>query len=499
MYLNRFSHWNIRKNTSAKEKDKLCARLLEDYAKGRDIPDLTPDQLKKLLRFFKAKSVCSLKETTLWNLLRTMNGHASVCWESRSDHLATNVSNASTDDDQSNVLLSYTPISAPTPTLMSPPWSERPPPPPCSPQEPVGQVAGQTTWRIVERSGPTPPLSLVGKCTVLEEVLHRTRTYYRSKLQQHALYRATRDGPDVDAGKTLPRSSESATCPLSQNKAFWTNIKSGIYFLKMKNDNLAWPLLREAGELVPLLCEQQPFTLLKDIFATISPVNTRICPALRVELLRLFTRTACEKLGPQHPISSICYRLWMDDGCGEMSMMALQLMLEDSEKALTTGDVELFDLKRTLIRLCRRNRDFLKAETLSMSLINAAEDQYGKNEVNTRLAMSELVYVLNDQSKYEEAAGICQDVLYRGQQDLGHAFPDERSVYAMEDMAEACENLGRHEDSIFWLRKALNSALEMWSGKASTVHIFDKLEAMYSKEGRDIEMEELRQQIFKAS
>lgn len=479
MYLTRFKKWNVHKNTSAEAKDTLCTRLLEDYANGRDMPHLTVKQLRKLLRHCRSKSTKGWTVINIQNLLRAMEDPVSVPAENRLDCLTTDLSNDSTDDNQSDMTPRYTPSSSSTPESTGSSQFE--------PATPLVSLPGDNVGEL-----PRQFLSSTGKYTALEEVLRLTRAYYGTKLQQYALSRATSNNPDMGAGATFSCSLESSICSASQNRAFWTNVKSGIYFMKMKSYHLAWPLLRKAGEMVPLLCEQQPFALLKHIYSTISPINTRICPAIRIEQLRLFARSAYERLGPNHPFPTICYRLWMDEGSDEMSTTALYLMLEDCEKVLPTGDVELFELKRTIVRFLRRTRDFSKAETLSLSLIEGTEMQHGKNDVKTRLAISELVYILNDQSRYEEALAIARDVVYRGQQDQGHAFPDEQSVYAMEDVAEVCEKLGRTGHSIFWLRKALRGALNMWSNKPATIHIFDKLETLCGKKGRELMLEEPR-------
>jgi hypothetical protein len=161
-------------------------------------------------------------------------------------------------------------------------------------------------------------------------------------------------------------------------------------------------------------------------------------------------------------------------------------MLDETKKVLPPEHPELFELQRTIIRLYRRNREFSKAEELGWSLIESSESLHDKNHVNSRLALSEYVYILNDQKRYDEALNIAEDVLHRGQLDLGHAFPDERSVYAMEDVAEICDKLGRINDSVDWLRRASRAALSLLGNHTSTVHIWDKLDAMHDKRYRQI-------------
>jgi hypothetical protein len=76
---------------------------------------------------------------------------------------------------------------------------------------------------------------------------------------------------------------------------------------------------------------------------------------------------------------------------------------------------------------------------------------------------------------------IALDVLDRGQLDQGHQYPDWHSVYAMEDVAELCEKLGRLDDGIKWLQYARNHGQRIWGDHPSTTHINDKLDAMHEK------------------
>jgi hypothetical protein len=82
------------------------------------------------------------------------------------------------------------------------------------------------------------------------------------------------------------------------------------------------------------------------------------------------------------------------------------------------------------------------------------------------------------------ALNIVVDVLERGKRDKGGMYPDENSVYAMEDVTELCDKLGRIDDGIHWLYEASMGALSVWSNRHSTVQILEKLEEMYEKKYR---------------
>lgn len=229
------------------------------------------------------------------------------------------------------------------------------------------------------------------------------------------------------------------------------------------------------------LLVQHPLAILRDVFATISPVNTRMCPEVRVQLLRYLAVMSKIKFGDAHPLTLICHHLQMDAGCRKISETALRLMLDVSQKNLGQGHLQVFQLKRTLIVLLRRDHELSTSESLSIALVRSSEQAFGQNHVQTRLAMSELVHIYNDQRWYGRAKNICEEVLRRSRLDLGDNYPDSRCVYAMEDMAELCDSQGDTRQSEFWLRKAFSGALKVWGKVPSTTHILDKLVCVLRK------------------
>lgn len=92
------------------------------------------------------------------------------------------------------------------------------------------------------------------------------------------------------------------------------------------------------------------------------------------------------------------------------------------------------------------------------------------------MAMTEYVHILTDQMRWEEARPLCQAVLESGQRDLGDSFPDDRSIYAMEDMAEIYGQLRLFDHSLAWLEKAFDGALNLWGPSHSTLYICNKME-----------------------
>jgi hypothetical protein len=269
--------------------------------------------------------------------------------------------------------------------------------------------------------------------------------------------------------------------PSKDSVRFWRDIKRGIFFVKIGSDHLAWKLFQNAERQVAQMCEEQPFGMMRNIFATLSPANTRVCPGLRILLLRLFALTAKEKLSAQHPLTVVCHQLQLDDR-DWVSNTAFQFMIDDFESRLTSGHREVFQLKRFFINLLRCSKDYPAAERASKSLMEAAEANFGDNHEWTRLAISEYIHVCHDQGRYVEALLKCHSMLDRGQQDLAESFPDGISVYVMEDMAELCEHLARYEEAVFWLERAFEGGWRVWGeSDYSTLHVQEKLKVAHDR------------------
>jgi len=194
-------------------------------------------------------------------------------------------------------------------------------------------------------------------------------------------------------------------------------------------------------------------------------------------LVRCSFRTDLDRLG---------HHLHMDSGESEISKSALQLIAGIHERTLGTEALETFQIKRTLVTLARRDGDFIEAEWLALDLMSSTSAIYGAINERARSSMTELVHVLKDQGKYIQALELCQDVLRRGQQDLGAQFPDARNIYVLEDMAELTALHDQMPQSIAWLSKAHRAAITTWGeSDPSTVYIRQKLDAALMKNEKD--------------
>ena len=61
----------------------------------------------------------------------------------------------------------------------------------------------------------------------------------------------------------------------------------------------------------------------------------------------------------------------------------------------------------------------------------------------------------------------------------------------MENMAELQHYVGKEDECIYWLRRALASAWKVRGGVASTIHVREKLEGMLITKGRFEDANEL--------
>ena len=410
MYLSRLHEWGIRKYSSAETKDLLCEKLLYDFSHDRDTSYMAPDWIKKLLRHCKEKRPNA--DPKLLELLRSLedsvcstgntnypNSRAPLIPYQPYDDLAVNqilaewslrANDSALPNDRmyydSDSGVSEVPDSSDVETrdLLSNPVGNGPSDgsstlDASTPIQSASSLTQSTTsFREFEASTLSrnlPPslvnqfakiadeqsdavslpshLSLKGRAVALEELLHLTRTYYISRLEQHLLRARAADSSD-------------ASLEYYQPKSFWSSVKSAIYFLKQRNLALAFPILQVAGTQVPELCKTQPLSLLRELLTTLSIVNTSICPGLRAELLRLAARSTHHPEHSETLLHTICVRLQEGWVCDEDLTTALCVILRAAEDALDPNHDEIFELRRARIQLLRRRKDFVTAESFAL-------------------------------------------------------------------------------------------------------------------------------------
>lgn len=254
---------------------------------------------------------------------------------------------------------------------------------------------------------------------------------------------------------------------------------------------------------------------MKELFLTLSPVNTRSYPLIRVKLLQYLSSLAHFNLNANHPLAVICHELQQDGSSREISEVALECMLhcirsyggsgsgDDLQKlssridcaAVTLlrrdGQLQLAALRaRTLLDRCKR-----RLAPSSSTAAHVVNDSLSLNQA--RMAATELAHVRMDQrgDHYDEAieqslfalTGLCVNAdteVYTSWRPSPSTFADEmvicdkKSIHTLEDLAKIYEELKEHAQAVQWLELSENMAcslLGVVTESVATVHIAEKL------------------------
>ena len=468
---------------SSQSKEDLCQQLLAWRRNGELQPTLDHALLTKLERHCKRNQQPSDDEVEVLGIIRHLlaetgdasNMHSSTSTESQDDQEQWFMV-ATSCDDIAPLQQSSSPLETGLGDVASVGISF----------QPGSNVAAisETTVTLPFRATPLvpQPSQFSDKYKNMQTLSNYTREYYSYRLHVYSFHFKGYYGGSQESTLELNDGYDN----LVQTKTFWTKIKNVFYFLKMGEEGLWEPELAEASEMIPVLCEKPSLTLLKDMYGTLSPTATNIRSSVRFTIFRSFEGCAESKLGFDHIFTKICRILSRYDGDDELSMTLLQVMLDETKRILPEHHLEIFELERTLIRLFRRNQEFQKAEDLFWMSVRTTQDLHGPNHVNSRLAWTEYLYIRQSQGRYEEALDVAFKILERGQANQDEPNPNVRSIYAMEDIAALCEKLGRVNDAIMWLRRALGDAISIQSDSRSASHIFSKLQALEDKRCQEV-------------
>ncbi|KAL1839711.1 hypothetical protein VTJ49DRAFT_1216 [Mycothermus thermophilus] len=285
-----------------------------------------------------------------------------------------------------------------------------------------------------------------------------------------------------------------------ESTRYWNTIKNAIYLVKisinskedvdLRPDRRAWSTFAEAGQLAAAAMTSQPFDFLRNLFATLSPVNTRARPELRNILLRFLTSEAQRTLSPNHPITHICQELQNDEGSQEISQRSLQCMLDIFNSRLQRSRAITFKLLDSLATLLRRSGEYRAGLEIVTELLHASGPVFGPDSDQVRSVENELAhfYMLTDNA--DMALGHCMSVVTRPPVRPGEApsfYQDGIAAHAMEDLAEIHQRRGDLEQCITWLERAASIALVVWGPKdIATSHLVDKMASLQRQLGRDL-------------
>ena len=461
MYNTRLKQWNLRKNYRAEEKELLAAQIVEAHLENRPASDLTfknrPVKLDRVLRHLRTKKRKAAAMKTSKNRDGSTGGDGSS-----SDSSTSRIHQDESCRSKTRWPVTITPDSGnTTSTVLTPPST-------------VEDI--EDDFEMIERDDlvpslpePSPTLSPPRGSLNTELILYQTREYYH-----HQISRA--------CPGTLSLQHPSLT--------FWKNVKNGIYFLKKQSPHLAWPLLNDACGSALEVFSQTPLLFLSDVFGVLSPVNTKVCPQVRTELLRYLVGMASIKFqSKNHPLVIVLRELCTDTPHGEASETALNLTLTLFAQILGPDHTATFAVYRSFISLLRRDKRLEQAKQQAECLVETCKQSlvlgsaFGIPQlqrpsigmIELCIALTELVHTYMDLQEHHLAKSTCGSILHHYKIIQGSDFPNNRAAYAMEDMAEICILMGEREEALSWMRSALQASSRLRGAQdASTEHIKDK-------------------------
>jgi tetratricopeptide (TPR) repeat protein len=292
-----------------------------------------------------------------------------------------------------------------------------------------------------------------------------------------------------------------------ESTRYWNTIKNAIYLVKIsagsasgsiedpddRPDRRAWSAFSEAGCLAAGAMTTQPFDFLRNLFATLSPINTSARPELRGILLRFLSSEAQSSLSSNHPITQICKALQQDEGCQEISQRSLQCMLDIFNTRLGRSRAITFKLLDSLATLLRRSGEYHAGLEIITELLNSSRPVFGPDSDQVRSVENELAHFYMLSGEPDMALSHCMSVITKpptsaaASQDEPTFYQDGIAAHTMEDIAEIHQRRGDLEQCITWLERAASIALVVWGPKSiATSHLIDKMTSLQRQFGKDL-------------
>ena len=278
------------------------------------------------------------------------------------------------------------------------------------------------------------------------------------------------------------KSQSLATLAIETPKIeFWAELKHGIYLLKVSQTSRALPALRKAGDSAVEALVQRPHNFVMELLSTLSPVNTSVCPDLRISLLCGLSELARTHMGASHPITILTRELQKDITYQAISERGLSFINDICTTVLGLSHKYTFDAERALVRLLRRSGDNDRALYMAQQMFVASRNAFGDGSLRARNAGRELEYILMDMKDWGQALEVCMTIVGQSNTMAGSPKPqynDECAVHTMEDVAKIYGQLDDLESSIAWLKQAAVCAWTLWGDWVTTQHVVDKLVAL---------------------
>lgn len=288
--------------------------------------------------------------------------------------------------------------------------------------------------------------------------------------------------------RDLCRHDGVVTAQSEEAAEFWEDIKQAIYLVKTPSIELAWPVLHKACEKASAAFTSDMIALLREIFANLSPTNTRQCPEIRLQIIDYLGNLAEMKLGELHPITVILQQLHFDSQSRNVTERCLSCIVDILSPEHGTPHSEALEAQMAMVRLLRHDAEYDQALLIGQRLWYTARNIHGTRSWQARASARELEHVFIDTENFQQALDVCLSIVGHEREATDELVRrgqlDKCAVYTMEDIAMIYEKMGSTDLNIVWLQEALKGARLMWEESVAIAHICDKLNNASSRYGR---------------
>jgi tetratricopeptide (TPR) repeat protein len=444
MYKTKITHWGIRKNYTAAEKEHLARVFKEHRDSGKGIPPLTlrnrPAKLDRIRRFCKQEKI--LEE---------------IC-----DALESN-----SPSKGSVNLLAKVPSGdrgAVTAQVICATVS--------GVQNSSSSVQGLTQTLL----DPERPFSTTSNIGRIELILLQTKIYHQSCFGS---------GTRSDTrGASIRDYQESVYL----TGAWIRKLRYGLGALARQKHTQGWRMINEACEMVHKVLEQQPKDLFIRLSYGLSDEDLSLFPGLRTSLLRFFTKSSVGKLGCNHPISVVLYHWQEQQIFADAVSPFFEVLVDVFGENLDPEKNEFWETRSYCCGSLKQQREYAAAESHGLRFLKQCEEAFGRLHWRTRDLLLEFADMKYQQEHYDLAKIEYQDIMQRGREDLGNKFPDSVCTLALQQLALIYGVQGDFSQSEECWRAALTSAINEWGMEnEATTYTVIRLEESFKSQSMDPE------------
>jgi tetratricopeptide (TPR) repeat protein len=262
----------------------------------------------------------------------------------------------------------------------------------------------------------------------------------------------------------------------------------GVGALVNQKSAQGWRLLDEACRIFHQVLDQQSQSLFENLFHAFTDSDWTTYRDISTHLLRFFTKVSVTRFGCNHPISIILYHLQEHQILTDAVTPAFEILMDVFGENGNPTDEEIWSIKANYCLLLTNRGDYAAAESYATRSLKQCGEVYGRLHWRTRMHLLELGDVYYCQSLYEPAERQYKDILQRGREDLGHEFPDDECIFALQHSAWICEERGDFAQSEDYWRAVLAGAIINWSMEDErATYLIAELEKSLKYHGMDPE------------